>query len=208
MPVGHGEIPKDIAAGCCAVLCWQEPSACGTCPVGQHDSPDLPSWPSGHPGADAKPLAGWQVPSGCGLDDTGQHVPEDVSCESAHDAATPPPGSWQVSSPVGVEPGVQQASPSAVVGPGHIGAAFAGSMLALPAPTIVIVAAIAIRTAARTLRRGPQAAAKRVRRHASGRPRRTRELRLVQRNSTPPLPTLVSPIPMGAAAVMAATVAG
>jgi hypothetical protein len=111
----------------------------------------LPSWPSGHPGADANPLAGWHEPSACGLEDAGQHVPEDVSCESAQDAATPPPGSWQVSAPVGVEPAVQQASPSDVVGPGHIGAARALSVPAMPEPTTSMVAMTTVRAAAEIL---------------------------------------------------------
>jgi len=113
-PVGH------VGVG---ALSWHEPLACGTWPNGQHVSPPLSSWPSGHADADDDPLCGWQVPSDWGVEDGGQQVPEYVSCASGQDAARLPPGNWQVSSPVGVEPGAQQARPSAVIGPGHVGAA-------------------------------------------------------------------------------------
>jgi hypothetical protein len=93
-------------------------------------------------------LAGWHEPSDCGVDDSGQHVPPDVSCESGQAAAVPPPGNWQASSGVGVEPGAQQASPSAVIGPGHVGDAFA--MFAKPEPTIIIVATPAVSVATMT----------------------------------------------------------
>jgi hypothetical protein len=93
-------------------------------------------------------LDGRQDPSDCGVDDSGQHVPDDVSCESTQDAARPPPpgtgtelaltpGNWQVSSPVGVEPHAQHASPSDVMGPGQLGAATA----APPQPKIAIATA-------------------------------------------------------------------
>jgi hypothetical protein len=117
-PVGH--VGGGPGAG------WHEPSACGTWKAGQHDSPPLSSWPSGHADANDDPLADWadwHVPSYCGVDDEGQQVPKTVSCASRQDAARPPPGSWQVSSPVGVEPAAQQARPSAVTGPGQAGAA-------------------------------------------------------------------------------------
>jgi hypothetical protein len=111
----------------------------------------LSNWPSGHAAADADPLTGWHVPSDCGVDDSGQQdVPDDVSCESGQDAAKPPPGSWQASSAVGVEPGAQQASPSAVIGPEHVGDAVAVSMFAKPEPTIMIVAMTAVSVAAMT----------------------------------------------------------
>jgi hypothetical protein len=57
------------------------------------------------------------------------------------DAACPPVPSWQVSSPVGVEPGAQQASPSDVNCPGQLGAAKAELMLIPARPKIVTAAA-------------------------------------------------------------------
>jgi hypothetical protein len=87
----------------------------------------------------------WHVPPE-GDEDGGQHVPEDVSCESTQDAAWPPPGSWQVSSPVGVEPGAQQASPSDVNGPGQVGEATEGST---PPQTKIVMAATKVTAATR-----------------------------------------------------------
>jgi hypothetical protein len=134
------------------------------------------SWLSGHADADGDPLAGWHVPPGCGLDDDGQQ-PEDVSCASGQDAARRPPGSSQVSSPVGVEPGAQQASPSAVIRPGHgstvaicghepsaalgpeqVEFAFGSALFATPATEMIAAAAIRIRAAAKIFWRGPQSA--------------------------------------------------
>jgi hypothetical protein len=120
------------------------------------------NWSSGHAATAGDPLAGWHV-SPDGVEDSGQHnVPSDVNCESGQDAATPPPGSWQVSSPVGVEPGAQQASVSAVIGPEQVGVAFAWSMFVMPEPTTIIVAMIVVRIAAKTFWRGPEAARFRV----------------------------------------------
>jgi hypothetical protein len=117
------------------------------------------------------------VPSGCRLDDDGQQVPEDVSCASGQDAATPPPGNLQVSSPVGVEPGAQQARSSAVIRPGHgrtvaifghepsvalgpeqAGFAFGSALFATLKPAMIAAAATRIRAVAKIFWRGPQAA--------------------------------------------------
>jgi hypothetical protein len=67
-------------------------------------------------------------------------MPVVVSCDSAQEAASPPPGNWQESSLVGVEPGTQQASPSAVIGPGQVGVALARPILAIVAMTIIVTA--------------------------------------------------------------------
>ena len=148
-----------------------EPSACGDLPTGQHDSPPWLSWLSGHADADANPLAGWHVPSDRGVEDDGQQ-PEDVSCASGQDAATPPPGNLQASSPVGAEPGAQQASPSAVIRPGHgrtvaicghepsaaLGpeqTGFASSLFATPEVAMIAAAATKLRAAAKIFWRNP-----------------------------------------------------
>jgi hypothetical protein len=77
-------------------------------------------------------------------------MPEEVSSESLQEDAKPPPGSWQLPEESGVEPGAQQPRPSAVVGPGHIGSAFALSMFAMPAPAMINTAMMMVKAAART----------------------------------------------------------